>query len=190
MAFEHNRGISSQEIHELGCSQSSGKIKSLRQNSRVVKGKCGLSAARILYALVLGLVLAEQARGQFCVTPANDLVSQATVVQGTRESTMKGQNMCATAELNEPAHAGNTAARSVWYRWTAPLNGAVSIYSTLFYYAGSQTSGPVSFSRVIIRQPPGGWPFLLPRIQSGGERSKWIGKIHGGAKPGIFDRGG
>jgi hypothetical protein len=36
-------------------------------------------------------------------------------------------NECATKEAGEPNHAGVTGSHSLWYRWTAPYSGAVTI---------------------------------------------------------------
>jgi hypothetical protein len=60
------------------------------------------------------------------VTPANDAFASATALAGaapTASQTTGG----ATAESGEPAHAGVAAARSVWFRWTAPANATMQI---------------------------------------------------------------
>lgn len=40
-----------------------------------------------------------------------------------------GFNPDATAEAGEPAHAGSTAAHSLWWSWTAPRSGMVKVYT-------------------------------------------------------------
>ncbi len=63
---------------------------------------------------------------QFGVNPpTNDAFSQAQILPGSSGLIM-GRNTNATAELNEPMHAGSVASRSVWYRWTAPSDGLYS----------------------------------------------------------------
>ncbi|MEY2881827.1 MAG: hypothetical protein RLZZ15_4207, partial [Verrucomicrobiota bacterium] len=39
----------------------------------------------------------------------------------------RSSNVGATAEAGEPAHAGTTAAASLWWEWTAPATGEVSV---------------------------------------------------------------
>jgi hypothetical protein len=39
-------------------------------------------------------------------------------------------NSLATAEPNEPGHRGSPAVRSLWWRWTAPLDGYVVVTTT------------------------------------------------------------
>ena len=59
--------------------------------------------------------------------PANDHFADARVLTGAN-GVLHGQyNRFASAEPGEPAHATNPAARSVWYRWTAPAAGPVEI---------------------------------------------------------------
>ncbi len=52
----------------------------------------------------------------------NDQFANAQVLTGSA-TIVVGQNLTATKEPGEPAHAGNPGGRSVWYRWTAPANG-------------------------------------------------------------------
>src|SRR6185295_16929232 len=39
----------------------------------------------------------------------------------------RASNAGATAEAGEPAHAGSPAAASLWWEWTAPASGLVSL---------------------------------------------------------------
>jgi uncharacterized delta-60 repeat protein len=78
--------------------------------------------------------------------PANDNFSGAESITGTSGS-VNGNNTNATAEAGEPAHAGITATRSVWYRWTAPDNGLYSFTtsgSSFDTTLGVYTGGAVS----------------------------------------------
>jgi hypothetical protein len=58
--------------------------------------------------------------------PANDNFANATVLSGS-SVTITGTNANATKEAGEPNHGGNTGGKSVWYRWTAPSSGTVTI---------------------------------------------------------------
>lgn len=60
------------------------------------------------------------------VAPLNDAFADATTVVGS-SGTALGTNIGATAEAGEPAHAGSAAAKSVWYRWTAPDTGTLDL---------------------------------------------------------------
>lgn len=65
--------------------------------------------------------------GNVTVTvPANDNFASATVITGS-QGTTNGTNIRATKESGEPNHAGNSGGASVWYNWTAPTNGSVTI---------------------------------------------------------------
>lgn len=61
----------------------------------------------------------------------NDHFAGAQVLTGA-SGTVAGQNIAASKEPGEPAHAGNRGGRSVWFRWTAPASGSFSF----------DTSGP------------------------------------------------
>jgi hypothetical protein len=61
-----------------------------------------------------------------CTAPANDSFSGALLLTGVATSAV-GDNACATKEAGEPNHAGEPGGHSVWYRWTAPYNGTVTI---------------------------------------------------------------
>ena len=56
--------------------------------------------------------------------------SSAIGLSGTSVLT-SGVNLTATMEPGEPMHAGETNSGSIWYRWTAPANGLVSISTRL-----------------------------------------------------------
>jgi hypothetical protein len=77
---------------------------------------CALFAA----ACLLAAPAAAQA------PPPNDSFATATPLEGT-ETTAIGTNVDATKEPGEPNHAGDPGGSSVWWRWTAPANGAVTI---------------------------------------------------------------
>ncbi len=61
------------------------------------------------------------------LAPANDAFASAQVlVPLFAPITVNGRNTNATFEAGEPVHAGSTAARSVWYKWTAPTGDLYS----------------------------------------------------------------
>jgi len=73
----------------------------------------------------------------------NDNLAGARALSGV-EGVANGSNVWATAELNEPDHEGLPAKRSVWWRWTAPQDGAIKFstlssrfYTVLSIYTGS-----------------------------------------------------
>jgi len=60
---------------------------------------------------------------EIAINPAlNDHFASALTITGLT-GTATGSNRSATAEAQEPAHAGSAAATSIWYAWTAPLTG-------------------------------------------------------------------
>lgn len=61
--------------------------------------------------------------------PGNDAFASATVLSGSSGST-SGSNIIATSEGGEPAHAGASPVRSVWWKWLAPAGGDASFNTT------------------------------------------------------------
>ena len=58
--------------------------------------------------------------------PPNDQFQNRIVLMGTN-ITVTGSNINATKQRNEPDHAGNIGGSSVWWSWTAPTNGDLTI---------------------------------------------------------------
>jgi len=58
--------------------------------------------------------------------PANDKFANAAALTGM-SVTVTGTNVGATKEPGEPAIVGNAGGKSVWYTWTAPASGKVSL---------------------------------------------------------------
>jgi uncharacterized repeat protein (TIGR01451 family) len=81
----------------------------------VTDGRNALVKPRIDLALALEL-------------PANDAFASASLLSGTSGAT-SGSNVVASAEAGEPAPAGATPIRSVWWKWTAPAGGD-AVFST------------------------------------------------------------
>jgi hypothetical protein len=60
------------------------------------------------------------------VAPTNDSFTNRTILNGTN-ITAASHNLGATAEAGEPRHAGSPPSKSVWWSWTAPSAGRVTI---------------------------------------------------------------
>ena len=60
------------------------------------------------------------------VAPANDRFANATVFP-PQGGTISGNSTGSSKEAGEPLHAGNIGGKSVWWTWTATVNGPVSI---------------------------------------------------------------
>ena len=77
--------------------------------------------------------------------PANDKFANAiAVVLSNGTAKVTGYNTNATKETGEPRHADNAGGHSVWWKWTAPSSGTITVdtrgsYSdtTLGIYTGS-----------------------------------------------------
>jgi len=92
-------------------------------------------------AAILGLGLCS-GRAQ----PVNDIFAFRTVVAGTNVNAT-GSSVGATTETGEPYHAGKPGGASLWWSWTAPADGSItvrtagsSIDTLLGIYAGSLVS--------------------------------------------------
>lgn len=57
---------------------------------------------------------------------SNNAFASATTISGAK-GTVTGSNVGATKETGEPSHAGNAGGASVWWAWTAPASGTVTI---------------------------------------------------------------
>ncbi|NBP25227.1 MAG: hypothetical protein EBU81_11895, partial [Proteobacteria bacterium] len=60
------------------------------------------------------------------VRPVNDNFASATSLAGS-SWTSAGSNVNGTSESGEPTHAGQAPGKSVWYIWTAPNSGSVTM---------------------------------------------------------------
>lgn len=59
-------------------------------------------------------------------TASNDAFAAARVLSGTSASD-SGSNVLASSETGEPAHDGIAATRSLWWVWTAPASGILTL---------------------------------------------------------------
>ena len=78
-----------------------------------------------LLLAVAGLALLAPASAM-AAPPANDNFANAVTVSGPAVS-QAGTNVEATNETGEPDHGIDEGGKSVWYTWTAPSSGRVSI---------------------------------------------------------------
>ena len=72
------------------------------------------------------MLLITLAAASALAAPPNDDLADATVLVGETNFVM-GCNAGATSEPAEPDHAEATGGKSVWWTWTAPFTGSVSI---------------------------------------------------------------
>jgi subtilisin family serine protease len=63
----------------------------------------------------------------------NDHFVNALVLEGT-EGLVGAGNHSATREFGEPFHGGNEGGHSIWYRWTAPADGVLTLLTTNVAY--------------------------------------------------------
>lgn len=79
---------------------------------------------RLALVLALAVLLVP---AQAHAAPANDNFADARDLNVVGDSTgsVDLSNFGATKEAGEPAHAGNPGGRSVWFAWSAPVDGSV-----------------------------------------------------------------
>jgi hypothetical protein len=83
--------------------------------------------------------------------PENDAYAKATVIgplDANNKAVLTGFNTLSSKEAGEPNHAGNAGGRSVWWKWTAPASGPVTLDcrdsyydTTLGVYTGTAVGG-------------------------------------------------
>ena len=59
--------------------------------------------------------------------PSNDNFANRITISGSHLNNVPGSNLGATAEPGEPFHADAIGLKSVWWRWTAPFSGGVTL---------------------------------------------------------------
>ncbi len=77
-------------------------------------------------ALSVGVVLCFSRCLHAQTPPDNDNFTNAIALSGSTFTAI-GSNVGATKEPNEPDHAGNPGGMSVWWSWTAPADGYVTL---------------------------------------------------------------
>jgi hypothetical protein len=83
-------------------------------------------ALRWALGITAALVVAVAPGTALAAPPANDNFSAAEILQD-RFGYTDGDNTEATKEFGEPNHAGNPGGASVWYTWTAPHSGRMTL---------------------------------------------------------------
>ncbi|HEY6166782.1 MAG TPA: PPC domain-containing protein, partial [Verrucomicrobiae bacterium] len=66
--------------------------------------------------------------GATLTPPANDNFANRITLSGTHINNENGSNVGATAEPGEPFHADSLGLKSVWWTWTAPSSGALTLF--------------------------------------------------------------
>ena len=82
-----------------------------------------LKGIGVLLLLAAALVVPP---GALAEAPSNDAFAAAEELTG-RSAVASGVNKDATKETGEPDHAGKQGGASVWYRWSAPAEGRVTL---------------------------------------------------------------
>lgn len=77
--------------------------------------------------VVIAALLALPSAVSAAAAPANDNFAGAIDLNAIAvvDGFTRAVNVAATKEVGEPNHAGNPGGRSIWYTWTAPLDGSV-----------------------------------------------------------------
>lgn len=88
---------------------------------------CLFLIAAILLQVLPSTTKAQTDSGSPEVAPTNDNFANAQVISGLSGTVTGGTNVGATKETGEPAHAMNRGGSSVWYKYVAVGNGALSI---------------------------------------------------------------
>ncbi len=84
----------------------------------------------------MGNITLHLALGPTQPPPANDNFASRITLTGQHLSNVTGSNVGATAEPGEPFHADTIGLKSVWWTWTAPFSGALTLNSS-----GTSTHG-------------------------------------------------
>jgi len=123
MATPHVAGVVARYLQANPSATPAAVTTALTANSLVnrISGPGTGSPNRLLYSRFIDGVPPPPPPG----APANDAFADAIQLTGGTDSEA-GTNVRATVETGEPSHAGQRAA-SVWYRWTAPVAGPVTI---------------------------------------------------------------
>ena len=133
-------------IHELGHVLGLDHPDENGQYVTAIMNSVASSVDRLQYDDITGGQMLYGAPG---VRPANDNFANATVLY-SRSGTVSdyGRNIGATREAGEPNHAGVTDGHSVWWQWTAPLDGTMTVTTNgsnfdtvLAVYSGTSLAG-------------------------------------------------
>ena len=84
-----------------------------------------MNPRRLLPIVVAAFALAAVPASAQAAPPPNDAFATAQPL--TLDVPVQGTVVDATVESNEPAHAGDRRSKSVWYSYTSPTDGAVTL---------------------------------------------------------------
>ena len=110
----------------------------------------------------------------FAISPGNDFFADAPPLTGAA-GTNKVDTTTATKETGEPNHAGNAGGKSVWWTFTAPTDGVLTLstegssFDTLLaVYTGPRVSQltPIASSDDAFPGAPGGFSLLNQAVHS------------------------
>ena len=83
---------------------------------------------RTFYACItIAVSVALPATGFAAAPPPNDDFSSARDLGSGTTTSLSATNLWATGEFGEPLHSSSPTASSVWFRWSAPSSGLVSL---------------------------------------------------------------
>jgi hypothetical protein len=106
--------------------------------------------------------------------PGNDFFVNATNLSGV-SGVVSGENTNATKEAGEPDHAGNAGGKSVWWTFTPPADGVLTLNTTnstfdtlLGLYAGANVASLTTVADNDDAYPgaPGGFSFISQAVRS------------------------
>lgn len=109
-----------------------------------------------------GLAGEHAFRFHFQVSPANDAFANRQILEGA-SILVPVANWAAGGEPNEPNPAGNANVRSVWFSWTAPQSGRVTITASA---PPAPVRPAVSEDVIVITLDPCGWTSDDPPLAS------------------------
>ena len=84
-----------------------------------------MNPRHLLPIVVAAFALAAVPASAQAAPPPNDAFATAQPL--TLDVPVQGTVVDATVESNEPAHAGDRRSKSVWYSYTSPTDGAVTL---------------------------------------------------------------
>jgi hypothetical protein len=92
---------------------------------------------------------------QFTPAPVNDDFENRTGISGFRVH-LSASNIAASKQPGEPNHSGNPGGSSVWYSWTAPASGRVTLSTNEVLAYSPPSSSDGGLGGIIITWPTGG----------------------------------
>ena len=116
-------------------------------NSQLYNGALSGVSVSLATTTCQSTMSATMSTGGGSVAPANDAFAGASVL-ASGSGTSSGTSVGASKEAGEPPHAGNAGGKSIWYSWTAPATGTLTVstagsgFDTLLgIYQGTAVNG-------------------------------------------------